>query len=413
VKQYIERVGDSLQPLVKRPLRGFPVVMPMLITVKDAEGTEARLPHDMLIELPADKIQELLESRLSDSGRRPRSPLDQLGIRNPSQQNAFIVPEPDLPLVWNDGTPIEVAHQLRQLWPKVELVDPQSSLERLAASCAIVESERQINPVRNRGEIQSLPVKTWRTLDGKEILGRLAGASARGISIHAEGEYHSSDLAFDVADQTSLDNAWIALQGLRIVPEFSKRPAGPARIQTREKTHPIGNAIQQFRSHYGCLPPRAIVDETGRPLLSWRVLLLPYLGHSRLFHLFRLEEPWDSEHNRKLIPYMPLVYNATQAGLPLGKTTLKALTGPDDAPFPDKVLRRFYDFEKDPAYALLMVEVDKKDSVEWTKPEDLQVTKDRAWLSRLYITDVDGQKYLRGIYGDGIYRQAPVAGEEG
>ena len=46
----------------------------------------------------------------------------------------------------------------------------------------------------------------------------------------------------------------------------------------------------------------------GKPLLSWRVHILPFLEEGELYKQFRLDEPWDSEHNRKLIEKMPDAY---------------------------------------------------------------------------------------------------------
>ena len=37
----------------------------------------------------------------------------------------------------------------------------------------------------------------------------------------------------------------------------------------------------------------------SHPLHSWRVLLLPYLGEQELYENIRLDEPWDSEHNKQ------------------------------------------------------------------------------------------------------------------
>ena len=55
-------------------------------------------------------------------------------------------------------------------------------------------------------------------------------------------------------------------------------------------------------------PAHAIYSDDGRPLLSWRVQILPYLGEQALYDKFHLDEPWDSEHNTTLIPLMPQVY---------------------------------------------------------------------------------------------------------
>ena len=52
-------------------------------------------------------------------------------------------------------------------------------------------------------------------------------------------------------------------------------------------------------------PAAASYDANGKPLLSWRVLILPYIEQQELYNQFHLDEPWDSEHNRTLIAKMP------------------------------------------------------------------------------------------------------------
>ena len=76
----------------------------------------------------------------------------------------------------------------------------------------------------------------------------------------------------------------------------------------------IGLALQNYQAAEGHFPPAAITGKDGKPLLSWRVAILPYLedydGRSRddLFKAFNLEEPWDSPHNKALLERMPAVY---------------------------------------------------------------------------------------------------------
>jgi hypothetical protein len=230
------------------------------------------------------------------------------------------------------------------------------------------------------------------------------GANEREISVREEGQSHAERLALQSLDDESLEHAWIGVQRLRVLPKYPVRRANASGSRTTITTqpHPAGAAIFAFRNHYGCLPPLAIVDESGKPLLSWRVSLLPYLGYHKLFHLFHLDEPWDSEHNRKLIPYMPMLYNSTQTGMPLGMTTFKALSGPGTA-FPGNGLRRLHDFEGHPANALLIVEVDKSAAVEWTAPEAFERTEDKTWTEQLYKVQVEGSEYSHGIFGDGVF----------
>ena len=68
------------------------------------------------------------------------------------------------------------------------------------------------------------------------------------------------------------------------------------------------------------------VNESGRELLSWRVFLLPYLGEEALYKQFRLNEPWDSPHNRTLVDKMPAVFaDVGNSNLPSGHTRLQVV----------------------------------------------------------------------------------------
>ena len=67
------------------------------------------------------------------------------------------------------------------------------------------------------------------------------------------------------------------------------------------KMKQIGLAMHNYHDANKSFPAQASFDASGRPLLSWRVLLLPYLEQNELYKQFHLDEPWNSEHNRKLI----------------------------------------------------------------------------------------------------------------
>jgi hypothetical protein len=60
-------------------------------------------------------------------------------------------------------------------------------------------------------------------------------------------------------------------------------------------------AMHNYHAAYNRLPGPAIMSADGKPLLSWRVALLPFLEEQALYEQFRLDEPWDSEHNLPLI----------------------------------------------------------------------------------------------------------------
>ena len=43
----------------------------------------------------------------------------------------------------------------------------------------------------------------------------------------------------------------------------------------------IGIAMHNYHDLNGKMPPAAVCDKTGKPLLSWRVLILPYVERGR------------------------------------------------------------------------------------------------------------------------------------
>ncbi|MDR2641758.1 MAG: DUF1559 domain-containing protein [Planctomycetaceae bacterium] len=58
-------------------------------------------------------------------------------------------------------------------------------------------------------------------------------------------------------------------------------------------------ALNCYDSVYGKLPPLYTVDVAGKPLHSWRVLILPFMEQATLHEKIRLNEPWDSEYNKQ------------------------------------------------------------------------------------------------------------------
>jgi hypothetical protein len=120
--------------------------------------------------------------------------------------------------------------------------------------------------------------------------------------------------------------------------------------------------------------PRAAIIENGKPLLSWRVVLLPHLGESGLFGKFHLHEPWDSAHNKALVDQIPKVYAPVLSrGEPKGSTYYQVLVG-RSALFGDDHGTMFKDVTDAKSSTLMVVEAAKP--VPWSKPEDLSFDDD-------------------------------------
>lgn len=142
-----------------------------------------------------------------------------------------------------------------------------------------------------------------------------------------------------------------------------------SRAKSQMNLKQIGMAMHNHNSASLRLPPAAICDKQGKPLLSWRVAILPYIEQAHLYNQFRLDEPWDSPNNKKLIAMMPKIY--------------APLDNPDVANEHKTYYRVFHGkgagFEGSDGIALdslrntsetIMV-VEAGEPVIWTKPEEL------------------------------------------
>ncbi|APW61988.1 DUF1559 domain-containing protein [Paludisphaera borealis] len=142
------------------------------------------------------------------------------------------------------------------------------------------------------------------------------------------------------------------------------------RAQCVNNLKQLGLAMHNYHDVNDRLPAAAIVDKDGRPLLSWRVAILPYLDSGSVYTKFHLDEPWDSSHNIALLESMPSVYACpSDRELKPGMTGYQVVVGPKTAFTPDFKLLRIADFTDGTTNTLLIGE--SRRAVPWTKPEDL------------------------------------------
>jgi len=147
------------------------------------------------------------------------------------------------------------------------------------------------------------------------------------------------------------------------------------------------------------LPPTALYSKKGDALLSWRVLLLPYLDQEELYKEFHLDEAWDSPHNRKLLPRIPSVYQRIDGKLQDPSATPYQVFFGKGTAFEGKVGRRWPDEFKDGAKNTLLI-VEAAEHVPWTKPADLPY-EPKGTLPKLggQLPDVIGAAFADGTVG--------------
>lgn len=141
-----------------------------------------------------------------------------------------------------------------------------------------------------------------------------------------------------------------------------------ASLTSQQQLLQIILAIHNYHDVHGQFPPLAKGrDEQGRPLLSWRVHLLPFLDEAELYAQFRLDEPWDSAHNLPLIDKIPEVFFAPS--VPLGHTVLLAPAG-ENTIFGGTQPLTFRSVTDGLSNTAVLVAVAPDRAVPWTAPED-------------------------------------------
>jgi len=67
--------------------------------------------------------------------------------------------------------------------------------------------------------------------------------------------------------------------------------------RSEENLKQLALAFHAHNDSTGAFPSAAICDDDGKPLLSWRVAVLPYIGEKTLYQKFKLDEPWNGPTN--------------------------------------------------------------------------------------------------------------------
>jgi hypothetical protein len=145
------------------------------------------------------------------------------------------------------------------------------------------------------------------------------------------------------------------------------------RSRSADNLRKIGLALRMYEAEHHCFPPAYVADKDGKPLYSWRVLLLPYMGHRGLYREFDLNQPWDSPANIQLIPRMPDEFTtpADDVSQGFGETKYLAIVG-RSAVFREDGCTTSSEIGDGLSNTIMVVEANV-DGVVWTKPQDLNV----------------------------------------
>ena len=189
--------------------------------------------------------------------------------------------------------------------------------------------------------------------------------------------------------------ATLAGVGLVFVAVIAARPVITQISTTTQLSKCEGNlsqiaiAMQQYHQDYGRFPPPYIPDASGKPMHSWRVLLLPYLDRQWQYDQYDFSQPWDSQLNLMLAQQIPSAYVCPkdQTAKFSQETSYMVVVGPQTM-FPESGSVSKSQVTDGLAGTILVVEV-AETGIGWTQPQDLN--------ARAMTFEVNG-----GMYGEEV-----------
>ena len=131
----------------------------------------------------------------------------------------------------------------------------------------------------------------------------------------------------------------------------------------------IGLAMLNYESANGHFPPAYIADENGKPIHSWRVLILPYLDQQPLYDRYDMDEPWDGPHNSKLHDEIAEFYRCPSSTSKEHCTDYVLITGPGTGFEGDQTLGSA-DITDGPSNTIMASGI-ANSKIHWMQPQDI------------------------------------------
>lgn len=210
--------------------------------------------------------------------------------------------------------------------------------------------------------------------------------SCKANSAKSAGEYAAAQKNADRAKITLLFGLCgavlyvIAVIGIMIallLPAVQTAREAARRMQCSNHLKQIALAMHNYCDMYDSFPPAYTVDSDGKPLHSWRTLLLPFLEQEALYNQIHLDEPWDSQWNSQFADeHLPYYRCPSGAGgdPPSGDCYYSVVVG-EGTCFPGEKTVTLSDIADGTSNTVLAVE--RTTPINWMKP-DGEITLEEA-----------------------------------
>jgi hypothetical protein len=332
---------------------GTPGIMRQMLSAKDAESPLLTLlkPMDVSAELTAvfsvDSVRDMVHQALAHAP--PVPPQFQGFVKLPDLLSAVL-------LKVNIGQKFKASFTLRArdeaAGEEVEtLVNRGLEMGRQAALAQLASM-----PHRGDDPVEEAGMKYMTRITDKIFALVKPVRSGQNVSV-----------SFESGSSVATVGLLVAL----LLPAVQAAREAANRNTSLNKIRQIGLAMLNYESGKRHFPAQAIYSKDGKPLLSWRVAILPQIEEMELYKQFHLDEPWDSEHNKPLIAKMPAAY--VKPGRPNDGTTVFLVPYGKGLAFEGTEGLTIGSFTDGTSKTILAVEVNDDRAVPWTKPDVLEV----------------------------------------
>jgi hypothetical protein len=225
-----------------------------------------------------------------------------------------------------------------------------------------------------------------------EALATLAGNALPGLRKGGQGQPRELTLLLDAAE-TLIGSAHVERAGKMVrlrasapgvdVASLVKGAVLPAQAAARfasRRTQSVNHmkqlalAMHNYLNKYDHFPPAVVIGPDGKTPHSWRVELLPFLEQQSLYEQYRMDEPWDSPANRKVLEARPELFGYPGSGQDPTHSAYFVVVGPKTMFPPGGKGRRIAEIVDGVSTTIMVVEA--KRPIPWTKPEDIPFDPD-------------------------------------
>lgn len=203
--------------------------------------------------------------------------------------------------------------------------------------------------------------------------------------------------------------ALIACGGIMLallLPALQVARSAARKAQSTNNLKQIGLALLTYESKYGTFPPAYIADENGKPMHSWRVLILPFMEQQALYDQYDFNEPWDGPNNRRLHDVMmPAFVDPNSPDDSSMYTSYVVITG-EKTMFPGAEAVSMRDVPDGLSSTILVTTIGESDII-WCEPRDIEFDSMSFAINDPEFESIssDGPGPVPVLFGDGRVTQ--------